>query len=90
MVHCGYHCSLVECPRHQCLRLQTIVHLHEEKTEIFARVRSMREWVLAAEPIFDGSWASHPEEVTNEAVTQRFDAYLLVARLQQVDPAAFR
>lgn len=36
----------------------------------------MREWVLAAEPIFDGSWARHPEEVTNEAVAQRFDASL--------------
>ena len=49
-------------------RLQTIVHLHEGKTEIFARIRSRREWVLAAEHIFDGSWARHPEEVTNEAV----------------------
>lgn len=57
-------------------RLQTIVHLHEEKTEIFASVRSMREWVLAAEHIFDGSWARHPEEVTNEAVALRFDVYL--------------
>jgi hypothetical protein len=57
-------------------RLQTIVHLHEEKREIFTQIQSMREWVLAAEHIFDGSWAKPQEEVTNQEVTRRFDAYL--------------
>lgn len=36
----------------------------------------MREWVVAAEHIFAGSWASQPEEVTNVEVARRFDAYL--------------
>lgn len=57
-------------------RLQTIVHLHEEKRAIFLQIQSMREWVLAAEHIFDGSWAQLREEVTNFEVTRRFDAYL--------------
>jgi hypothetical protein len=58
-------------------RLQEIVHLHEEKKEALASIRMMREWVLEAESIFDGSWASCPEERSNDAVGERFDAYLV-------------
>jgi len=36
----------------------------------------MREWVLEAEHIFDGSWASQAEEIRNAEVGRRFDAYL--------------
>ncbi len=36
----------------------------------------MREWVLEAEHIFDGSWAKQPEEISNAEVGRRFDAYL--------------
>lgn len=36
----------------------------------------MREWVIEAEHILDGSWAPSPEERTNQAVGQRFDNYL--------------
>ena len=36
----------------------------------------MREWVLEAEHIFDGSWAKQPEEISNAEVGKRFDAYL--------------
>ena len=50
--------------------------LHEEKKERLAQIKSMREWVLAAEHIFDGSWASQVEEITNVEVARRFDAYL--------------
>ena len=36
----------------------------------------MREWVIEAEHIFDGSWA-HPGEVRSQGeVGRRFDAYL--------------
>ncbi|MGH2480742.1 MAG: hypothetical protein ACRDHW_13890 [Ktedonobacteraceae bacterium] len=69
-----------DCVTQMCqkrlIRLQTIVYLHEEKTERCSQVRGMREWVLAAERIWDGSWAICPEEVTNEEVARRFDAYL--------------
>src|SRR2546430_1847290 len=35
----------------------------------------MREWVLSAEHILDGSWVSRKDEVTNQQVGQRFDAW---------------
>ncbi len=50
--------------------------LHEEKKESLAQIKSMREWVLEVEHIFDGSWASQAEEITNVEVVRRFDAYL--------------
>jgi hypothetical protein len=57
-------------------RLKTIVSLHEEKKECLAQIKSMRKWVLEVEHIFDGSWASQAEEITNVEVGQRLDAYL--------------
>lgn len=36
----------------------------------------MHAWVLQAEAIFDGSWASTPEEVTGTAVNARLDDWL--------------
>jgi len=36
----------------------------------------MREWVVEVEHIFDGSWTSQAEEITNAEVAGRFDAYL--------------
>ena len=50
--------------------------LHEEQKEVLASIAMMREWVLEAEHIFDGSWASLPEEITNRAVGRRFETYL--------------
>jgi hypothetical protein len=62
--------------KHRLTRLKTIVSLHEEKKEVLASIKMMREWVLDAEHILDGSWAKRPEEITNQAVGQRFDTYL--------------
>ena len=50
--------------------------LHEEKKDALASIKSMREWVVEGEQIFDGSWAKQPEEITNAEVGRRFDAYL--------------
>lgn len=58
------------------IRLKTIVGLHEEKKEVLASITMMHGWILDAEHILDGSWAQYPEEITNHAVGQRFDAYL--------------
>jgi hypothetical protein len=52
------------------------VSLHEEKKDLLAQIKSMREWVVEVEHIFDGSWASQAEEITNGEVARRFDAYL--------------
>ena len=50
--------------------------LHEEKKEALTAISKMREWVVEAEHIFEGSWAKHPEEISNAEVGRRFDAYL--------------
>jgi hypothetical protein len=52
------------------------VSLHEEKKEALRAISKMREWVVEAEHIFDGSWAKHPEEISHAEVGRRFDAYL--------------
>jgi hypothetical protein len=52
------------------------VSLHEEETDLLAQIASRREWVLEAEHLFDGSWASQAEEITNVEVGRRFDASL--------------
>jgi Transposase IS66 family len=57
-------------------RLKEMVSLHETQREVLVSVRLMREWVFEAEHILDGSWASRPEERSNDAVGKRFDAYL--------------
>ncbi len=57
-------------------RLKTIVSLYEEKQALLASIKSMYAWVIEAEHIFDGSWASHPEEISNAEVGRQFDAYL--------------
>jgi hypothetical protein len=57
-------------------RLKTIVRLQEEKQEVLAHIRAMRDWVLEVEHIFDGSWARHAEEISNAEVGRRLDAWL--------------
>jgi len=52
------------------------VSLHEEKKEALRAISKMREWVVEAEHIFDGSWAKQPEEISNAEVGRRFAAYL--------------
>jgi len=57
-------------------RLLTIVRLQEEKQEVLAHIRAMRDWVIEVEHIFDGSWASQAEEISNAEVGRRLDAWL--------------
>lgn len=57
-------------------RLKTIVSLHEEKQEVLSQIRNMREWVMEVEHIFDGSWTSQAEEISNAEVRWRLDAWL--------------
>ncbi|HEU5376672.1 MAG TPA: hypothetical protein VFV38_14650 [Ktedonobacteraceae bacterium] len=64
--------------------------LSEQKSwkETFTQIRQMQAWVLQAEHIFDGSWSSTPEEVTNAAVGERLDRWLeqLRSHLLTFDP----
>jgi hypothetical protein len=48
--------------------------------------KRMREWVLQAEHILDGSWAARSQEVNNAEVGKRFDAWH--ATLQTLSTAA--
>jgi len=57
-------------------RLKTIVSLQEEKKEVLSHIRAMRDWVIEVEQIFDGSWASQAEEISNAEVGRRLDAWL--------------
>ncbi len=57
-------------------RLLTIVRLQEEKHEVLEHIRAMRDWVIEVEHIFDGSWASQAEEISNAEVGRRLDAWL--------------
>lgn len=50
--------------------------LHEEKKEALLVISKMREWVIEAEHIFDGSWVQPGESISNAEVGRRFDAYL--------------
>jgi hypothetical protein len=52
------------------------VSLHEEKNEALTAIKRMREWVIEAEHIFDGSWAYPGQVSSNGEVGRRFDAYL--------------
>ena len=54
-------------------RLQEIVELCHRWDSRVEQVKRMREWVLSAEHILDGSWAKSGEEVTNQQVAHRFD-----------------
>lgn len=47
-----------------------------EKQVILAHVRSMREWVMQVEHIFDGSCATSAEQISNAEVGCRFEMYL--------------
>ena len=42
-------------------------------TEQLEQVKRMRQWVLDAEHILDGSWAVDGQALSNELVAQRFD-----------------
>lgn len=62
------------------MRLITIVNLREEKRAALEQVRQMREWVIKAEHILEGSWASELSEVSNAEVGRRLDEWLFDLR----------
>ena len=56
-------------------RLQQLVALRSNWAEQIEQVKRMRQWILDAEHILSGSWAQAGEAVSNENVSQRFDAW---------------
>jgi hypothetical protein len=56
-------------------RLKTIVAERATWEKPLAQVKRMHHWVLDAEHILDGSWASAGEVVSNATVGQRLDAW---------------
>jgi hypothetical protein len=56
-------------------RLQVIVAERAAWAPSLAQVKRMRQWVLDAEHILDGSWAQAGEVVSNATVGQRLDAW---------------
>jgi len=62
--------------RSDACRLKKIVSLQEEKRDVLAHIRAMRDWVMEVEHIFDGSWAIRTEEISNAEVGRRLDDWL--------------
>jgi hypothetical protein len=56
-------------------RLKAIVGERTAWAEQVAQVKRMRQWVLDAEHILDGSWAQAGAVVSNKRVGQRLDAW---------------
>ena len=56
-------------------RLKVIVAERSSWLEQLEQVKRMRQWVLDAEHILDGSWAKSGEGVSNKKVGQRFDRW---------------
>lgn len=55
--------------------MQALVAERQNWAEPLAQVKRMRQWVLDAEHILDGSWAAEGEGVSNEQMGQRFDQW---------------
>jgi len=56
-------------------RLQEIVALSQRWESRVEQVKRMHEWLVEAEHILDGSWATCEQPLPNEAVASRFDAW---------------
>jgi hypothetical protein len=56
-------------------RLQEIVGLCQHWESRVEQVKRMHAWLLEAEHILDGSWASSEQPLSNEAVASRFDPW---------------
>jgi hypothetical protein len=54
-------------------------------TDELEQVKRMRQWVLDAEHILDGSWVAEGEVVSNEQVGQRFDQWRMALAEQLTD-----
>jgi hypothetical protein len=56
-------------------RLKTIVEEGSQWAEQIASVKRMRQWVLDAEHLLDGSWAKPGEPLSHQKVGRRFDRW---------------
>ncbi len=61
--------------RQKLTRLQQLAQIPKLWAEQLAQVKRMRAWVLEAEHILDGSWATAADSLTNEQVALRFDQW---------------
>ena len=59
--------------KQKLLRLQALVAERTKWGDELAQVKRMRQWILDAEHILDGSWGANGEAVSNEQVAERFD-----------------
>jgi hypothetical protein len=56
-------------------RLKTIVQERSQWAQQIASLKRMRQWVLDAEHILNGSWAKRGERLSNQKVGRRFDRW---------------
>jgi len=63
-------------------RLQEILALRKEWQEKISQIQRMQTWVIETEHILAGDWAKEDEVLTNQAVAERFDAWLTLLQAQ--------
>jgi Transposase IS66 family len=66
-------------------RLQASVREHISWADQVTQIKRMRQWLLDAEHILDGSWAQAGEMVTNPTVGQRLDAWRQALSVHLID-----
>lgn len=57
--------------------MQEILALRKEWQDKMSQIQRMQTWVIEAEHILAGDWAKEEEVLTNQAVTEHFDAWLV-------------
>jgi hypothetical protein len=63
-------------------RLQEILALRKIWQEQMIQIQRMRTWIIETEHILAGEWAKEEEALTNQAVAERFDAWLAILQAQ--------
>lgn len=57
-------------------RLRDIVQMRQRWQEQASQIHRMSIWVIQTEHVLDGSWATDADLLTNQAVGERFDAWM--------------
>jgi hypothetical protein len=63
-------------------RLQEILALRKEWQEKMSQIQRMQTWVIETEHILAGDWIKEGEDLTNQMVAERFDAWLATLQAQ--------
>jgi len=66
-------------------RLQEILALRKEWQEKISQIQRMQTWIVETEHILSGDWIKEGDDLTNQMVAERFDAWLVALQAQLSD-----